>query len=132
MEIISATHYHATITLGLQKAYTPEPIPVEDVYDALADYQKKLISDQKVYLSANCTESLIVLSGQREPHLNIRFINYPRFPLEEATFKKHVLEIAVYLKTTFEQKRLVIEFHDGFVMMQEGEEVDPRIKGYNS
>ena len=127
MEIISAAHYYGTITLGLQKAYTPDLIPVEDVYDALVAFQEKLISDQGLYLSANCSESLIVLSGQREPHLNIRFINYPRFPLKEAVFKKHVLEIAVYLKTTFEQKRLVIEFQDGFVMLQEGEEVDPRI-----
>jgi hypothetical protein len=127
MEIITTAHFYATITLGLQKAYTPDLIHVEDVYDALVAYQKKLISEQGLYLSANCTESLIVLSGQREPHLNIRFINYPRFPVEEAVFKKHVLDIAVYLKTTFEQKRLVIEFHDGFVMLQEGDEVDPRI-----
>jgi hypothetical protein len=129
MEIISTAHYHGTITIGLQKGYTREPIPVEYVYDALAYYQKKLISDHKLYLSANCIESMIVLSGQREPHLNIRFINYPRFPLEEAVFKKHVLDIAVYLKANFEQKRLVIEFHDGCVMMQEGEEIDPEIVG---
>jgi hypothetical protein len=81
-----------------------------------------------IYLSANCTESTIVLSGQREPHLNIRFINYPRFPVEETVFKKSVLEIAVHFQATFEQKRLVIEFQDGFVMLQEGEEVDPGIK----
>lgn len=127
MEIIKSAHFYGTITLGLQKAYTPDLILVEDVYDALVAFQEKLISDQGLYLSANCTESMIVLSGQREPHMNIRFINYPRFPMEEAVFKKHVMEIAVYLKATFEQKRLVIEFHDGFVMLQEGEEVDPRI-----
>ena len=129
MTIITTAHYHATITIGLQKGYTREPIPVESMYDALADFQKKLISDHELYLSANCTESTIVLSGQREPHLNIRFINYPRFPLEEAVFKKSVLEIAVFLQATFEQNRLVIEFQDGFVMLQEGEEVDPGIVG---
>jgi hypothetical protein len=127
MEIITTAHYYATITLGLQKGYTREPIPVDQVYDALEAIQNSLIKDHACYLSANCTESLIVLSGQREPHLNIRFINYPRFPVEEAAFKKHVLEIAGHLLTTFEQNRLVIEFHDGFVMLQEGEEVDPGI-----
>ena len=129
MTIITTAHYHATITIGLQKGYTREPIPVESMYDALADFQKKLISDHELYLSANCTESTIVLSGQREPHLNIRFINYPRFPVEETVFKKSVLEIASFLQATFEQNRLVIEFHDGFVMMQEREDIDPGIVG---
>ena len=127
MTIITTDHYHATITIGLQKGYTREPMPVESVYDALEAIQNILIKEHQLYLSANCTESMIVLSGQREPHMNIRFINYPRFPVEEAVFKKSVLEIAVFLQATFEQNRLVIEFHDGFVMMQEGEEVDPGI-----
>jgi hypothetical protein len=96
MEILTTAHYHATITIGLQKGYTREPIPVESVYDALEAIQNKLITDHQLYLSANCTESTIVLSGQREPHLNIRFINYPRFPVEEAVFKKSVLEIAAF------------------------------------
>ena len=129
MEIIKSAHYHATITIGLQKGYTREPIPVASVYDALEAIQNKLITNHLLYLSANCTESTIVLSGQREPHLNIRFINSPRFPVEEAVFKKSVLEIAAQLQATFEQNRLVIEFHDGFVMMQEGEEIDPGIVG---
>ena len=127
MEIISTAHYQATITIGLQKGYTREPIPVEQVYDALEAIQNSLIKDYALYLSANCTESTIVLSGQREPHLNIRFINYPRFPVEETVFKKSVLKIAVHFQATFEQNRLVIEFHDGFVMMQERAEVDPGI-----
>ena len=129
MTIITTAHYHATITIGLQKGYTREPIPVASVYDALEAIPIKRITNHLLYLSANCTESTIVLSGQREPHLNIRFINYPRFPVEEAVFKKSVLEIAAQLQATFEQNRLVIEFHDGFVMMQEGEEIDPGIVG---
>ncbi len=129
MEIIKSAHFYGTITIGLQKGYTREPIPVDQVYDALEVIQNSLIKDHALYLSANCSESTIVLSGQRETHLNIRFINYPRFPVEETVFKKTVLEIAAFLQVAFEQNRLVIEFQDGFVMMQEGEEVDPGIVG---
>ena len=127
METFTTAHYHATITIGLQRAYTREPIPVESVFNALEAIQNSLIKDHQLYFSANCTESIIILSGQREPHLNIRFINYPRFPVEETIFKKSVLEIAGFLQATFEQNRLVIEFHDGFVMMQERKEIDPGI-----
>ena len=42
-------------------------------------------------------------------------------------FKKSVLEIAAQLQAAFEQNRLVIEFYNGFVMLQDGEEVDPGI-----
>lgn len=57
MTILTTAHYHATITIGLQKGYTREPIPVDELYNALAVFQKKLISDHDIYLSANCTES---------------------------------------------------------------------------
>lgn len=128
MEIITTDHFYGTITLGLQKRYTRETIALELVYDALENIQKRLIKSHKLYLSANCTESMIVMSEQREPHLNIRFINYPLTPTDEATFKKIVLEIAAHLQTTLDQNRLVIEFQDEFVMLQENEEIDPGIK----
>ena len=77
MEIISAKRFYATLTIGLLKGYTTELIPVTAVYDELRRLQDLLAKEKQLYLSANCYESTIVLSGHREPHLNIRFINYP-------------------------------------------------------
>jgi len=98
MQTIEAELFYATITVGLTKSYSGEPIPVEKVYDELAFFQSHLIASKKIYLSANCTLSTIVLSGQLEPHVNIKFINYPRFPLSLEIFKSTVLETAHHLQ----------------------------------
>ncbi len=94
METISSNLYYAILTIGLRKGYTNDSILIGDVYETLSRLQNELIKSQDIHLSANCYESTIVLSGQKEPHLNIKFINYPRFPLEENLFKKIVLELS--------------------------------------
>lgn len=127
MQTIEAELFYATITVGLTKSYSGEPIPVEKVYDELAFFQSHLIASKKIYLSANCTLSTIVLSGQLEPHVNIKFINYPRFPLSLDIFKSAVLETAHHLQQKLHQNRLVIEFHDSIVMLQQNEDTDPAI-----
>ena len=129
MEIISAKRFYATLTIGLRKGYTTENIPLKAVYDELSRLQDLLIKEKQLYLSANCYESTIVLSGHREPHLNIRFINYPRFPIEEDVFKTELKSLAVQFMKTFAQNRVVIEFDDEILMFQEKEVVDEGIKG---
>jgi len=124
MEIISAKRFYATLTIGLRKRYTTELIPVTAVYDELSRIQDLLIKEKQIYLSANCYESTIVLSGHREPHLNIRFINYPRFPIEEDVYKSEVKSLAKQLMKAFVQNRVVIDFHDEIIMIQEREDVD--------
>lgn len=68
-----------------------------------------------------------MLSGQLEPHVNIKFINYPRFQLSLEIFKSAVLETAHHLQQKLHQNRMVIEFHDSIVMLQRNEGIDPAI-----
>ena len=97
------------------------------VLDELKKLQDMLIKTEGVYLSANCFLSQIVLSGQREPHLNLHFINYPKFPLTLETFKSSVETVAESLMNKFEQNRIVIQFHDSNVMLEKGDDIDPKI-----
>jgi len=127
MEIISAKKFYATLTIGLRMGYTSEPIPVAAVYDELRRLQDQLIKQKQLYLSANCYESTIVLSGHREPHLNIRFINYPRFPIAEQLFKEEVQALAIQLMKSFHQNRLLIEFDQELIMVQQNKELDAGI-----
>ncbi len=127
MEFISAPKFTATITIGLRRRYTIEPINVTSVYDELNRLQDELIKEKQIYLSANCYESMIVLSGHREPHLNIRFINYPRFPIKEGDFNIELKNLACQLMKSFDQNRLIIEFDSEIIMIQVNEEVDQGI-----
>ena len=95
---------------------------------AIQQYQNSLISERDIYLSVNVSECEIVLSGQNEPHLNLAFINYPRFEMTPEELKKEVLSISEYLMDEFRQNRIVIVFNDETVMLENNSEVDPRIE----
>ena len=127
MEIIKTDLNYAILTLGLRKGYTNEVITVDAVYNTLSELQEQLINKDKIYLSANCYESMIVLSGQVEPHINLKFINYPRFLIEEVKFRSSVIELSKKMADIYQQNRVVIEFKDGFVMLQNNAEIDPSI-----
>lgn len=123
-----AVSLYATITMGLEKGYTREIIPENDVYSFLSAFQNKLIEEEGVFLSASVSECYIVLSGQREKHLQLNFINYPKFPLQENRFKKHIEILAKSLMKEFHQNRIVILYPDETVMFEFSDEIDGRIK----
>lgn len=108
IKVIDPNIFKATIVTGLQKNYSNAPIKKTAGFKKLKKLHNKLIEKDKIYLSANCFKSTIVLSGQKEPHLNQQFINYPKFPLTEEVFKTYVEYIASSLKKKFKQNRLVI------------------------
>lgn len=114
--------------MGLTRGYTREPVSTTAVKAKLSELQHYLYNEKSIRLSANCWESEIVFFEQYEPHINIKFINYPKFPHDEATFKEAVLFIAKKLMDTFEQNRLVIEFHDGFTMLEKTGDIDPGVR----
>ena len=126
-KVIDYNIYKATILIGLQRGYTNELIEEEMVLDELKKLQDMLIKTERIYLSANCFLSKIVLSGQQEPHLNLQFINYPKFPLSLETFKSSVEIVAESLMNKFDQNRIVIQFHDANVMLENGDDIDPKI-----
>ena len=126
-KVIDYNIHKATLLIGLQRGYTNELIEEEMVLDELKKHQDMLIKTEGIYLSANCFLSKIVLSGQQEQHLNLQFINYPKFPLSLETFKTSVEIVAESLMNKFEQNRIVIQFHDANVMLENGDDIDPNI-----
>ena len=131
--VVLDTH-RATISIGLQRGYTKVAIQESEVFGFLQHLQDELIAKKSLYLSANCYRSSIVLSGQIEPHLNLQFINYPKFPLHgdsrvaEQLFKETVEHIAARLMEKFDQNRVVIQFHDSNVMLEKSGDIDPDVR----
>lgn len=127
MERKSIQPFYGIITLGLEKGYEKVKIEESDVVQCIQEHQDNLITNKKIYLSASISNCSIVLSGQIEPHLSIRFINYPKFELEPPVLKLEIEELAKKLMTTFQQNRIVIEYMDELIMLEESSEIDPRI-----
>lgn len=90
-------------------------------------FQNKLIEEENLYLSASVSECNILLSGQCEKHLQIRFINYPKFPIEKEVLEQKLSILAEQLMTEFKQNRIVVEYNDEIVMFDVSYEIDSRI-----
>lgn len=116
------------MTLGLEKGYTGNLIEKSLVIKFIQNYQDHLIKDKNIMLSVSLSVSTIILSGQEEPHLNLNFINYPKFPLEETVLKSEIENMTKSLMSEFKQNRVVIEYLDETVMLENSFETDPRIK----
>lgn len=83
---------------------------------------------KNIFQSCSVSITTIVLNNQKEPHLKIDFINYPKFSLDEGIFKDEVLVIGKELMKQFEQNRILIIYTDETVMLEQSEEIDPRIR----
>jgi hypothetical protein len=120
--------FQASIFIGLEYGYTQKQIDENLVIESLSELQKQLSAEKNIFLSASISKTVIVLNNQKEPHLKINFINYPKFPLDENIFKDEVLIIGKELMKQFEQNRILIIYTDETVMLEQSEEIDPRIK----
>ncbi|UOE40774.1 hypothetical protein MTP09_12825 [Chryseobacterium suipulveris] len=118
----------ASIFIGLEYGYTQKQIDENLVIESLSELQKQLSKEKDIYLSASVSKTVIVLNNQKEPHLKIDFINYPKFPLDENIFKDEVLIIGKELMKQFKQNRILIIYTDETVMLEQSEETDTRIK----
>ena len=128
MNKISIPKWTACITIGMQKGYTDEKIGLKEIKELLSKIQEIQIEREKLFLSANVFLSDIVLSGQDEPHANVNFINYPRFPATEEKLKEGVLEIGKYLMDQLQQNRIVITFGHEVIVLEQTSDTDARIK----
>jgi Flp pilus assembly secretin CpaC len=124
----STKPFSAKVTLGLEKGYTGNLIEKSLVIKFIQNYQDHLIKDKNIMLSVSLSECTIILSGQEEPHLNLNFINYPKFPLEETVLKSEIENMTKSLMSEFQQNRVIIEYLDETVMLEKSFETDPRIK----
>ena len=120
--------FYGVITIGLEIGYEKVKIDESEIITFIQAYQDELIKNKQIYLSASISNCTIVLSGQIEPHLKIRFINYPKFELSPAVLKLEIEELSRQLMLAFKQNRVVIEYLDELVMLENSEDHDPRIK----
>ena len=127
MNVITAKTLTASIAFGMHIGYSETQYSKQEFIRILQQFQKKQITERKVYLSSCVSECEIVLSGQVEPHIKLEFINYPKFRLTEKQFKDEVELLAEYLMKELSQNRIVIVFHDETKMLELIENIDPRI-----
>lgn len=120
--------FYGVLTFGLEIGYEKVKINEAEIITFIQAYQDELIKNKQIYLSASISHCTIVLSGQIEPHLKISFINYPKFELPNAVLKFEIEELSKHLQLAFKQNRVVIEYLDEVVMLENSEEIDPRIQ----
>ena len=124
----SVQAFKAIINLGLQWNYTDKLISKSEVIKSLSSYQKSKMKENDITLSVSVKESIIVLTDQKEPHLELSIINYPKFPLDMAKLKSETQLLVEYLMEEFNQNRVVIEYLDETVMLEKTSQIDPKIK----
>ena len=120
--------FYGVLTIGLEIGYDKVKINEAEIITFIQAYQDELIKNKQIYLSASISNCTIVLSGQIEPHLKISFINYPKFELPTAILKFEIEELSKHLQLAFKQNRVVIEYLDEVVMLENSVEIDPRIQ----
>jgi hypothetical protein len=122
------TPFSAKVTLGLELGYTTESIEKSKIILAIQSIQNELVSNKNIFLSVSMSETLIVMCGQIEPHITLNFINYPKFPQNTEVLKQEIEELTKKLMIEYKQNRTIIEYLDETVMLEQCEEIDPRIK----
>lgn len=127
LEVVSE-NFWAIITIGLQKGYRDDIYSTDEFVSELQIEQDNLIEKHGVHLSCSLTNCLIVLSGQVEPSVELKFINYPKFPLSENDFKFYIKGLIKRLMKRLAQNRVVIRFHNEILMLENDMNIDPRIK----
>lgn len=120
--------FSAKVTLGLELGYTDKLIDKTKIIKHIQKIQNELIKNKDIFLSVSISENNIVMSGQIEPHINLSFINYPKFPLKVEVLKNEIEELTKDLMLVFKQNRTIIEYIDETVMLEQSNEIDPRIE----
>lgn len=129
MDEITLPTFTASFTLGLKQGYHEEQWTPEEVIRVLQEEQVAMERSTNVLLSARVTPCRIVCKGQDEPSLELSFIQYPRFPLEEEVLRQAILSLARRMMDRLSQNRTVVVFPDVTVMLEGSQAVDPGITG---
>ena len=128
MESTNCKTFTATITIGLTRMYSEKNITELEFKKALLDAQKKIKKEYKIELSAKLSHCEILFLGQDEPSMELEFIQYPKFPLEESVLKNAIVELTKMMMLELEQNRVVIVFTDETIMLEQSDAIDPNIK----
>ena len=124
----SCKTFSAQVTIGLNKNYTTEIIPINRFKEELIKTQKSILEKYKVELSTKIRQCEIIFLGQEEPSIELEFIQYPKFPQEEKVLKKAISELTKIMMIALEQNRVVMVFSDETIMLEQCEAIDPNIQ----
>jgi hypothetical protein len=128
MNTVKCKTFKAEVTIGLYKNYTSELISRDEFDKALLVAQEVIKNDLDVYLSTKISECQIVFLGQNEPSIELQFIQYPKFLVEELELKNAIVELVKLLMKKLQQNRIVIVFPDETIMLEETSDIDDSIK----
>ncbi|TYC09745.1 hypothetical protein ES677_12560 [Bizionia gelidisalsuginis] len=81
---------NAELTIGLNKGYFSRRWSLNELKSIVTHAQLILKGTKAYFLSAKVTLCDIVYLYNKEPSVTVNFINYPKFPYKEASFKSGV------------------------------------------
>lgn len=128
MNSLTSKTFTAQATIGLYKGYTSELITLKEFKTALLSVQKMVDNELEIKLSTKITLCEIVFLGQEEQSVTLDFIQYPKFPIEEEKLKQAILFLVEKLMLTLQQNRVTIIFLTETIMLEQCNEIDPRVK----
>lgn len=124
----SCKTFTAQVTIGLQKQYSTEIIPLNIFKEKLLKTQQTILEKYNVELSTKIRLCEIIFLGQDEPSVELEFIQYPKFPQEESTLKKAIVLLTEMMMLELDQNRVVIVFSDETIMLEQSDAIDPNIQ----
>ena len=127
MKIIESKTFNASFVIGRNIGYSNNLLSIEEIEQAILKGQKIINDKYKVPLSAKLTECKIVFLGQNEPSVEISFIQYPKFPIDELNYKLAIIELVKLLMDLLQQNRIVIVFPDNTMSLEKSEDIDSSI-----
>ena len=104
--------FYASVSFGLRKNHDSKTISYEAFIETLQDAQRVTYKRYHVHLSAQISQTDIVIDQQLEPHVKLEFINYPEYPETTLKFKEAIVYLCELLATDLDQSRVVINFSD--------------------
>jgi hypothetical protein len=124
---IRAKTFYASAVVGLQKGYSNEVISMQRLKKSILNSQKLIFEKLQVGLSIQITPCTILFLGQDEPSVTLSIIQYPKFEQIESILKKTFIEFIRYLMLDLYQNRIVIQFPDETILLEQSEIIDPKI-----
>ena len=104
--------FYASVSFGLRKSHDSKTISYEAFIETLQDAQRVTYKRHHVHLSAQISQTDIVIDQQLEPHVKLEFINYHEYPETTLKFKEAIVYLCELIATNLDQNRVVINFSD--------------------
>jgi hypothetical protein len=128
MNSVTCKTFTAKVTIGLFRGYSKKTISVPEFKIALLKAQHNIKAKYKIELSAKLSLCEILFLGQKEPSMDVQFIQYPKFPQEESALRNAIVALTKLLMFELHQNRVVIVFNDETIMLEQSDTIDPNIK----